>query len=126
MIVDTTEIVVVVCGVLLIGSILWFFFGPRELRRAAINPTGLQEIEVVVHGGYSPDQIEVQSGRPVRLNFVRRETTTCTEQVVLPDFGIVRDLPYGKTVAVDFTPTARGEYPFHCAMNMVRGRIVVR
>jgi plastocyanin domain-containing protein len=124
--VDTAEIVVTVCGVLLIGLILWFFFGRRKLQRASVNPTGLQEIEVVVQGGYSPDQIEVQGGRPVRLNFVRRETTACTEQVVLPDFGIVRDLPFGKTVAIEFTPTKQGEYLFHCAMNMVRGRIVVR
>ena len=28
--VDTAEIVVTVCGVLFIGLILWFFFGPRH------------------------------------------------------------------------------------------------
>lgn len=123
---DTAEIVVTVGGIALIGAILWFFFGPREGAAAKVGQTGVQEIDIVVKGGYSPDRVELQQGRPVRLNFVRQETNPCTEQVVLPDFGIVRDLPFGKSTSVEFTPEKTGEFPFHCAMNMVRGQLVVR
>ena len=112
---DTQEIVVTVGGVLLIGFILWFFFGPKEATRATEGGSGVQEARVTVKGGYSPDVIEVRSGRPVRLTFRREESTGCTE-----------GLPQGEDVALEFTPTAPGEYAFHCAMNMVRGKVVVR
>jgi plastocyanin domain-containing protein len=46
--------------------------------------------------------------------------------VVFPDFGIVKDLPVGRSVPVEFTPERPAEYEFHCGMNMVRGRLVVR
>ena len=123
---DTAEIVVTVSGILLIGAILWFFFGPRTATAAQMNQTGVQEIDVLVKGGYLPDRVEVQRGRPVRLNFQRQETNPCTEQVLLPDFGIVQDLPYGKRTTVELMPSQTGEFPFHCGMNMVRGKIIVK
>jgi plastocyanin domain-containing protein len=123
---DTAEIAVVVGAVLLIGFILWFFFGPRTSVAAKADETGVQEVDVIVQGGYTPDRIEVQQGRPVRLNFLRKESTACTEQVILGDFGIAKELPRDRTVPVEFTPDKAGEYVFHCGMNMVRGTIVVK
>jgi plastocyanin domain-containing protein len=123
---DTAEIVVTAGGVLVIALILWFFFGPRPATAAHVGGAGRQELDIVVQGGYSPDRIEVRQGRPVRLNFLRQETNPCTEQVIFDDFGIVRELPVGQSVPVDFTPDEPGEYTFHCGMNMVRGRLIVR
>jgi plastocyanin domain-containing protein len=122
---DTAQIVVTVSGAVLVGFILWFFFGPRTATAARRTAAGVQEAEVEVRGAYSPDRITVQAGRPVRLTFVRREANPCTEQVIVPEFGIVKDLPVGRPVPVEFTPTRPGEYEFHCGMNMVRGRLVV-
>lgn len=123
---DTSEIIVTAGGVLLIAAILWFFFGPREALTARAGAAGIQEIEVIVKGGYSPDRIQVRAGAPVRLNFVRQETNPCTEQVILPDFGIVQELPFGQSTAVEFTPQRPGRFEFHCGMNMVRGEVVAR
>jgi plastocyanin domain-containing protein len=122
---DTAEIVVTAGGVALIGFILWFFFGPRKATAARVGGAGRQEVDIVVKGGYSPDRIEVRQGQPVRLNFLRRETNPCTEQVIFGDFGIIRELPLGESVPVEFTPDEPGEYVFHCGMNMVRGRLIV-
>lgn len=122
---DTPEVLVTLGSVALIGAILWFFFGPRQAAATHLGQSGVQEIDIIVKGGYSPDRVEVQRGRPVRLNFSRQETTSCTEQVVFPDFNIIRELAYGETVAIEFTPDRAGEFPFHCAMNMVRGQLVV-
>lgn len=122
---DAAQIAVTTGGAALIGFILWFFFGPRGATAARENTTGVQEVEVVVHGGYTPDRIEVKQGRPVRLTFLRKESNPCTEQVVLGDFGISRTLPEGERVTVEFTPGEAGEFTFHCAMNMVRGTLVV-
>ena len=122
---DSAEIFVVVAGVGLIGFVLWFFFGAREATTAQ-NANGVQEIKIMVRGGYSPDRIEVVQNQPVRLVFERRESNPCTEKVVLSDFDIVRDLPEGKEVPIEFTPDKTGEFEFHCAMNMVRGKLLVK
>jgi Cu+-exporting ATPase len=45
------EIVVTAAGVLLGGALAWFFFGPKESRRAELRG-GAQEVEVSVKGGY--------------------------------------------------------------------------
>ncbi len=122
---DSAEIFVVVGGVTLIALVLWYFFGERASVSAEMNETGIQEIDITVKSGYSPDVIVVRSGVPVRLNFYRDETSSCSEQVILSDFGIARDLPAFKTTAVEFTPNKPGEFPFTCGMNMLHGKLVV-
>lgn len=122
---DTTEILVLVAGVALIAFVLWYFFGEKERVAATTDAAGVQEIKVTVKGGYSPDVIVVEEGRPVRLDFYRDETASCSEQVVFGDFGIARDLPAYRTTAVEFTPEEPGEYTFTCGMNMLRGKLVV-
>ena len=122
---DTTEILVIIGGVGLIALTLWYFFGEREQISAETNETGVQEIKVTVRGGYSPDVIVVKSGVPVRLNFYRDETASCSEQVVFSDFGIARDLPAFKTTPIEFTPDKTGEFTFTCGMNMLRGKLIV-
>ena len=122
---DTAEIIVVTGGIGLIAFVLWYFFGEREATAAVVNEAGVQEIDVTVKGGYSPDVIVVDRGRPVRLNFRREETSSCSEQVILGDFGIARDLPAFKTTPVEFTPEESGEFPFTCGMNMLHGKLIV-
>jgi plastocyanin domain-containing protein len=123
--VDTAQIAVTVGGLALVGFILWFFFGPKSSTAAREGAAGIQEVEVVVRGGYTPDRIEVRQSRPVRLTFLRRESNPCTEQVILGDFGISRQLPEGERVVIEFTPDKAGVFTFHCGMNMVRGTIAV-
>ena len=122
---DRTEVVVVIAGVALIGLVLWYFFGKREARAAKLDESGVQEINVMVKGGYSPDVIAVRRGLPVRLNFYRDETASCSERVIFGDFGIARDLPAFKTTRIEFTPDKEGVFTFTCGMNMLRGKLVV-
>ena len=62
---------------------------------------------------------------PVRLDFYRDETSSCSEEVVFGDFGIARRLPPFKTTSIEFTPDRAGEFTFACGMNMMRGKVVV-
>ncbi len=123
---DTTEIIVVIGGVALIALTLWYFFGEREAAAAAIGVSGVQEIKVTVKGGYAPDVIVVKKDIPVRLNFYRDETASCSEQVVFSDFGIARELPAYQTTPIEFTPDKTGEFNFVCGMNMLRGKLIVQ
>lgn len=122
---ESAEIGVVIGSVVLIAGVLWYFFGEREKVSATVTETGVQEIKVTVKGGYSPDVIVVKQGIPVKLDFYRDESASCTEQVVFGDFGIARDLPAFQTTSIEFTPDKAGEFVFACGMNMVRGKLVV-
>lgn len=122
---DSTEIGVVIGGVIAIALVLWYFFGEREATAASIGGSGVQEIKVTVKGGYSPDVIVVKEGVPVRLNFYRDETASCSEQVIFGDFRIARDLPAFKTTPIEFTPDRAGEFTWTCGMNMLRGKLIV-
>lgn len=122
---DAAEWGVLVGGAVLVALILWYFFGEREAVRAEGEAGGVQQIRITVRGGYSPDVVVVRQGRPVRLDFFRDETASCSEQVVFPDFGIARDLPAHQTTAVEFTPEEPGEFTWTCGMRMLRGKLVV-
>jgi plastocyanin domain-containing protein len=122
---DTTELLVLAGSVALIALVLWYFFGEREKVAAELTQAGVQEIKVTVKGGYSPDVIVVKQGVPVKLDFYRDETASCSEQVVFGDFGIARDLAAFKTTSIEFTPDRAGEFTFVCGMNMLRGKLIV-
>lgn len=122
---DATEIVVAAGGIASIAFVLWYFFGEREATAATVGEGGVQQIKVTVKGGYSPDVIVVKKGVPVRLDFYRDETASCSERVLFGDFRIARDLPAFKTTTIEFTPEREGEFTFTCGMNMMRGKLIV-
>lgn len=118
--------VVVVGGFLTIGWINWYFFlAERSSATAAAGAGGRQEVTVIVRGGYNPANVRVRRGVPVRLIFDRQETSGCSEEVVLPEFGIKRFLPAHEQTVVEFTPERAGSFEFTCGMSMLRGRLTV-
>ncbi len=122
----TVDILVILGGLVVIGGIAWFFWGPRQGGvRAASTSSGYQEAMILVKGGYTPDVIVVQHGKPVRLYFRREETAACSEMVVFNAFGKSAKLPEGETVPIEFLPEKPGEYEFSCQMGMFRGKLVV-
>ncbi|WP_036488068.1 cupredoxin domain-containing protein [Myxosarcina sp. GI1] len=117
------KLVVALGGLGLIGAELWWFMFSKTKASQAVTQKGIQEVEIVVDGGYEPSLVEVEAGRKVRLNFLRRDRSSCLEKVLLPDFHIARDLTIDRVTPIEFTPTQPGEYPFTCGMNMYRGTI---
>jgi plastocyanin domain-containing protein len=122
---DNYEIGVSIGGVFAIAFLWWFFFSSRKKVAATVKESGIQEVDITVKGGYSPDVLVVQKDKPLRLNFYRDETSSCSEQVVFGDFGIIKNLPAFKSTTVEFTPDKSGEFTFTCGMNMLRGKLIV-
>jgi plastocyanin domain-containing protein len=123
---NTTQIIVTITGLAIIAWIVWYFWlWQGETVKAQSKEAGMQEVDVTVKGGYQPASITVKAGQPVRLNFTRREASTCGEEVVLPSFGKRAHLPQNQTVSVEVWPEQPGEYEFTCGMNMYRGKLIV-
>ena len=120
------KILVTLGGLGLIGAEGWWFLFSKTKSQRATNSQGIQEIEILVDGGYEPDRIVVNSGQPVRLNFLCKDPSSCLEKVLLPDFHKAINLQLNETTSVEFTPTQAGEYTFHCGMNMFRGVVKVQ
>ena len=120
------RIIVTLAG---LGSALfvaWFFWMKRSRgKKAAVVTSGYQEAMVIVQGGYTPDVIVVEHGKPIRLSFRRDETASCSEMVIFPDFNKSASLPEGEVVPIEFLPEKPGEYEFHCQMGMFRGKLIV-
>jgi RND family efflux transporter MFP subunit len=76
--------------------------------------------------GYQPASLNLRVGVLARVTFVRKVEATCGTEVMLPDYGIKRELPLNVPVTVEFTPAKAGELKFACGMDMLRGKIRVK
>ncbi len=112
-------------GLGLIGLEFWWFLLSKTKAQTAQLAEGFQSVNITVDGGYSPDQIVVKAGQSVRLNFLRKDPSSCLEKIILPDFNKAVDLPLNQQATVEILPKTVGQYTFHCGMNMFRGTLTV-
>jgi membrane fusion protein, heavy metal efflux system len=75
--------------------------------------------------GYEPSRVNLKSGVPARLTFLRTTDKTCGTAVVFPSLNIRRELPLNQPVDIEFTPEKTGDIGFVCGMNMLHGNVVV-
>jgi plastocyanin domain-containing protein len=123
----TTEWLVLLAGLAGIAWVNWYFFvASREPATvASASSDGVQQVTIEVEGGYSPSAVRVRRDAPVRLVFDRKETNSCSEELVIGSLGVRRFLtPFEKTT-VDLGPLSPGTYEFTCGMGMLHGRLVV-
>jgi P-type Cu+ transporter len=126
---DRVAAVVAGAGVLVF---LWiFFFGPRKTRsvvaakRTSVGAPAEQEATVVVSGGYDPEVVVAKKDVPLTLVFDRRESSPCSDEVVIPELGIRQALTPNARTAIRVVPRRVGEFPFACGMNMLHGTLKV-
>lgn len=118
--------IVVLAGAAAIAWVNWFFFlARRGTATAETREGGTQEVTITVQGGYEPAEVKLRKGIPARLVFDRQETSGCSEEVVIPDFGVRKFLPPFQKTAVELKPETAGSFEFTCGMSMLRGRLVV-
>ena len=113
---------VLIAALVITAGIIWYFFAPKKAAQAK-EEDGVQTVRITVKGGYSPQLIQVQAGRPVKLVFDRQESGECSSHVVFNDFNIDKTLPAFQTSTVQLTPPKAGDYPFACGMNMLHGML---
>ena len=72
---NVVDIAVLVGAVLLTVGLAWFFFGPRPSSATDLHG-GVQEIQLIVKGGYSPNRISARQGVPLRQVFAAKRAGT--------------------------------------------------
>ena len=115
------KIIVSVAGFLGIIFTYWFFLMRKEEQVEAKG-----EIDILVEGGYKPEVISVPYGKPTKINFLRKDSSSCLEEVILSDFKIKKYLPLNQKVSIEITPKEKGEFIFSCGMNMFHGKVIVK
>ena len=130
---SSLEWIVVLAAAGAIAWVNWYFFLAGRSQGAAVAVAagsgtapgrGIPSVTITVDGGYSPGTVRVKAGAPVRLVFDRRDRSSCSEEVVFPDFGIRKYLPTGQQTTIELTPPAPGRYEFMCGMSMLRGSLI--
>ena len=115
------KIIVAIISLAGIAATYWFFLMKKEQVVAVISDS----VDITVNGGYQPEVISVPKGKTIKINFLRKDPSTCLEEVVLSDFKIRKYLPLNQKVSIEITPQKTGEYLFSCGMNMFHGKVKV-
>lgn len=118
---EIDKIIVLIAGLSGIAFTYWFFL-MRDEKEVAVTS---DSVDITVDGGYNPEVISIQKAKTTKINFLRKDRSSCLEDVVLSDFKIRKFLPLNKTVTVELTPQKSGEFRFECGMNMFHGKLRV-
>lgn len=108
----------------LVGIMLtyWFFLKKEDKQ---VEASG-NEIDIVVEGGYNPASVVIPFSKTTKLNFIRKDSSSCLEEVILGDFKIRKFLPLNEKVTLEITPQKKGEFVFSCGMGMFHGKLLVK
>lgn len=115
------KLLVTIFSFLGMAFIYWFFLMKKDTEVEVTD-----SVDIIVDGGYSPATIAIQKGKTTRINFIRKDPTTCLEEVILGDFKTRKFLPLNKKVTVELKPHEAGEFSFACGMGMYHGKIIIR
>ncbi len=109
-------------GLALIALIVWWFW---LYKPADVAAEAEQLVIVVEHGTYQPAHIKLDANKPIELQFLRKDATPCSETVLFPALEISESLPLDRTRRIKLPPLEKGDYEFHCQMQMYRGTLKV-
>lgn len=116
------KIIVLVLSLAGIFLTYWFFLMKKDEQVEAAG----DEIDIKVEGGYNPASVVIPLGKTTKLNFFRKDPSSCLEEVVLGDFKIRKFLPLNEKVTLEVTPKKKGEFGFSCGMGMFHGKLLVK
>lgn len=120
------QIVVILGGLGLSVLVAWYFwFSEKKAVRIQSSGSDVQEAVIKVKGGYTPDVLVFQAGKPIILNFIREETAACSEEVIFTKLNKKATLTPYKNIPVKLNIDAPGEYNFQCGMGMLHGKLIV-
>lgn len=127
-------IVVIALGIFSVNGVLVAIDSPYALQnemaslRVLLNdstddaPATSRVTIAVAASGYSPSELTVPAGTPVKISLERHGTLGCTSLFVIPRLGVSQDIREGDRIITATFPE-RGSYRFTCGMGMYSGVI---
>ncbi len=87
---------------------------------------GVVEVPLVIANvRFQPSVLDIPAGVPVRLIVDRQEANACSDQLAVPQLGVLVDLAPNATTVVDLPPATAGTYTLTCGMGMMSGQLRV-
>ena len=87
---------------------------------------GVVEIPLVIENTkFAPRVVSIPADTPVRLVVDRREANACSDQIALPQLGVLQNLAPNATTIVELPATKAGTYTLTCGMGMMDGLLQV-
>lgn len=124
---DLLRIAVVIVALILIGFIIWWFFGKHpEVAGESTIVNNEQTATIVVNGGYSPSTVVLKKGVPAQVNFDMRDSTACLSHVVFEQLGVNKDLTKQKVTTINIPTDKAQTFNFACGMDMFHGKVIVK
>src|SRR5436190_13978887 len=74
---------------------------------------------------YQPESFRLRRNIRAYITFLRTSDRNCGEEILIPKYGIHRNLPVNEPVTVWFVPRESGSFAFSCGVDMIRGTIIV-
>jgi len=121
-------------GAMLLGSPVTFqslsqsvLQGPAEGPAGGFvtTPDGFVEVPLTIANvRFEPSALVIPVGQPVRLIVDRQEANACSDQLAIPQMGVLVDLQPNAITVVELPPAEAGRYTLTCGMGMMAGSIV--
>lgn len=127
-------LVIVDRGLMLVGSPVTFDIVRKAITSETTTPAaeewrlrgGVPSFDLVIRDTrFVPETVRLPAGRPTRIVVDRREAVACSDQLAIPQLGVLADLaPNGITV-VGLPAASAGSYTLTCGMGMMAGTIIL-
>lgn len=103
---------------------------PVDSKGSAAEPevvNGVQAVTINITDdeGYTPNEIRIKKGVPVKVTLRTQKTYGCARALVIPSLNIQKILPQTGEETFEFTPDKKGTIDFSCSMGMYRGSFEV-
>ncbi len=77
--------------------------------------------------GFDPREITLERDKPAHIVFTRTVEETCAKKIQIPEFGIEPTaMPLNEPVTIEVLPKENGTFTVACAMDMMKGSILVK
>lgn len=87
---------------------------------------GVVEVQLaIINTRFVPDTLDIPADEPVRLIVDRQEASACSDQLALPQLGVLVDLAPNAVTTIELPATGAGTYTLTCGMGMMGGSLVV-
>ncbi len=90
------------------------------------SPDGYVEVPLTIsETRFVPSTLSIPADKPVRLVVDRQEDTGCSDQLAVPQLGVLADLRPFDTTVIELPAAEAGSYTLTCGMGMMAGQILV-